>query len=192
MADDSNTLARFWRRIQLTIGRGRVTLVDDSQTVQRLQVQLNGLETRDETPRLAEYGFTSRPPVGSDVAVVFIAGDRSSGMAIASNHQASRPTGLKEGEVMLYDQAGKQIYLTADGGIVVEATNTEVTVNDATTVTINAANGVVMNTPTLTVNGNIKATGDIMDSRRSMAADRALYNQHGHAPNSTSAPNPQQ
>ena len=42
----------FWRRIQFTVGRGRVTAVDDSGTVQEMQAQLNALETRDGTPRL--------------------------------------------------------------------------------------------------------------------------------------------
>jgi phage baseplate assembly protein V len=187
-----NTIARFWRRIQLTVGRGRITAVDDSQTVQQLQIQMGALETRDKTPRMVEYGLASSPPVSAEVVVVFIAGDRSTGIAIASNHQPSRPKNLQAGEVMLYDVEGKQIYLTKDGGIVIDAVNTPVAINNATTVTVNASQEVVLNTPLLQVNGSIKATGDITDAKRSMAADRALYDDHGHSPNASSPPNPQQ
>src|SRR5690348_18380182 len=132
MADTWNNFARqFWRRIQLAIGKGRITQTDDTGAVQKVQAQLNGFETRDGTPRLAEFGFTSRPPANSDVVLVFIAGDRSNGVAIATGHQASRPTGLQEGETQLYDLWGKSIWLTKDGGIIVEAKNADVTINNA-------------------------------------------------------------
>ncbi|PMQ04155.1 hypothetical protein DyAD56_15820 [Dyella sp. AD56] len=191
MSADQNAIMRLWRRVQLTVGRGRVTTSNDSKTAQLLQLVMGALETRDTTPRLGEFGHASRPPVGSDVVVVFVGGDRSSGVAIATGHQASRPTNLVEGESMLYDLWGKRIYLS-EGGIVVEAKGTPVTVNDASTVTVNASTEVVINTPTLQVNGNIVATGDITDKTRSMAADRALYDEHGHSPNATSPPSPQQ
>lgn len=150
----------FWRRIRFTIGRGRVTAVDDSGTVQEVQAQLNGFETRDGTPRLAEFGFTSNPPPNSDVVFLFLAGNRSNGVAIATNHQPSRPTGLQPGEAQLYDLWGKSIYLSQNG-IVIDAKNTPVTINNATTVTINASSEVVMNTPKLQVNGEIVATGEV-------------------------------
>lgn len=188
---DPGAVARIWRRIQLVVGRGRVTTSNDTGAVQMLQIQLGALETRDKTPRLAEFGLTSRPPPTSDVIVIFLGGDRSNGVAIATGHQPSRPTGLNEGEVQLYDLWGKSIYLTEDAGIVINANGTPVTVNDATQVTINASTEVTMNTPTLQVNGNIVATGNVSDSVRSMAADRVLYNDHTNGPN-TSTPTPLQ
>jgi len=184
---------QFWRRIQLTVGRGRITGTDDTGTVQTVQAQLNALETRDGTPRLAEFGFTSNPPAKSDVVFLFLSGNRSNGVAIATNHQPSRPTGLQPGEVQVYDLWGKSIYFTENDGIVIDAKNTPITVNNATTVTINASSEVVLNTPKLQVNGDIVATGDITDKVRSMAADRSLYDQHGHPGNSVTAPpSPQQ
>lgn len=189
--DDPNAMGRLWRRMRLAVGRGRVTTVDDSQPAQILQTVLGALETRDKTPRLAEFGFSSNPPESSDVVVVFIGGDRSNGVVVATNHQPSRPTGLNPGESIQYDLWGKYIKFTQGGGIVIEAQGTPVTVNHATTVTINAANEVVMNTPTLQVNGNIVATGNVSDSVRSMAADRAIFNKHTNG-SGTTTPTPQQ
>jgi len=109
---------RLARRVLLLAGRGRVSApVNDAGVVQMMQVQINPLETIDNLRRIAEFGFTSVPPEGSDVAIVFVGGDRSSGLVIGTNHQGSRPTGLNPGETMIFTQDGKQIYLTASGGI---------------------------------------------------------------------------
>lgn len=165
-------------RLRGLFGRGRVTYVDDSGPVQKMQVRMNGLITSDNRLRLAEFGFTSNPPIGADVLALHIAGDNGSGAVFATNHQQSRPKGLLAGESMLYSQDGKYVYMTASGGIVVEAKGQAVTVNDATIVTINASSKVRMVTP------RFECTGDIVDncdtSGRSMAADRVIYDSHEH------------
>jgi len=170
---------RLARRVLLLAGRGRVSApVNDAGVVQMMQVQINPLETIDNLRRIAEFGFTSVPPEGSDVAIVFVGGDRSSGLVIGTNHQGSRPTGLNPGETMIFTQDGKQIYLTASGGIFIKANGQPVEVDGATTVTINAATEVLIDSPLL------KCTGDIIDNcnttGRSMAADRQKYDAHGH------------
>lgn len=180
-------VSRIWRRVQLVIGRARITFSNDAGNVQTMQLRLGQQETRDATPRLGEFGHASRPPVGADVIVLFPAGDRSNGVVIATGDQATRPRGLAEGESQLYDLWGKSVYLTASGGIVVEAQGTPVTVNNATIVTINASDSVVMNTPTLKVSGDIEAGGNVSDSVRSMAADRVIYNGHTHGGGATPA-----
>lgn len=191
MSEFASFARQFWRRIQLIVGKGRITAIDDSGPVQKVQAQLNGMETRDGTPRLAEFGFASFPPAQSDVVIAFIAGDRSNGVAIATGHQASRPKSLKEGEVMVYDLWGKSVYFTKDGGIVVDAKNTPVTVNNATTVTIGAATKIRCVTPRL------ECTGDIIDhcddQTHTVKDMRDLYNEHGHPLDSiTAPPEPQQ
>lgn len=189
--DITGVMERLWRRVQLMSSWGRVTFSDDSRSAQLLQVKLNDSETRDDTPRIAEFGLTSRPPDGSDVLVVFLGGDRSKGVVVATAHQGSRPKGLLAGETMLYDLWGKSVYLTKAGGIVVEAQGAPVTVNNATTVTINAADSVELVTPLLHVTGDIVADGNITDSVRSMAADRGLFNSHTNG-SGTTTPSPQQ
>lgn len=171
-------LDRIRRAIELLVGRGRVTTVNDQGPAQLLQVKLSYMEVRDGTPRLAEFGFASNPPASSDAVLVFAAGDRSKGVVIATGHQASRPRNLAPGESMLYSEDGKSVYLTAAGGIVVEAKGQPVTVNDASVVTVNASGDVIFNTPLL------KVSGDVVDNyatnARTLAAMRAVYNAHEH------------
>ncbi|MFM0736549.1 phage baseplate assembly protein V [Paraburkholderia xenovorans] len=171
-------ITQLFIRLRGLFGRGRVTFVDDSGPVQVVQIKTNLLAVSDDRYRVAEFGFTSNPPIGSDVLTLHVAGDISAGAVFATNHQPSRPTGLQTGETMLYSQDGKQIYMTADGGIVVNANSQPVMVNGATTVTINAATEVLMNTPIL------KVSGDIIDNfgsnPHSMAQMRSIYDTHTH------------
>ncbi|CAB3783319.1 hypothetical protein LMG28688_01623 [Paraburkholderia caffeinitolerans] len=173
-----DVLSRTVRRLLNLIGRARVNLVDDSGPVQMVQVTVNELETIDRVPRVQEFGFASVPPKGSDVALIFIGGDRGNGAIVGSNHQASRQRGLKYGESMIYTEDGKRIYLTASGGIEIDANGQPVTINNSTTVTINASTGVVMNTPLLQV------SGDILDNygtnTRTVAGMRQVANMHTH------------
>lgn len=153
----------LYARITMLFGRGRVTgPVDDSGTVQMMQVQMSGLEVADERYRVAEFGFTSNPPIGSDVLALHIAGDRTAGAVIGTNHQPSRPTGLQPGESMLYSQDGKHVYITASGGIAVFANGQPVNVTGATTVTVNASQEislisqtkVAITAPMVSINGS--------------------------------------
>ncbi len=137
-------LERIGRRVMTTIGRGRKTTGDDAGNVQTLQVKLGQNEIRDNTPRLAEFGFTSMPPDGADLVVLFIGGDRSNGVIIASGDIATRMKNLQPGESALYDSLGKHVYLKADQ-IEIDAKNQPVNIINATTVTIDASSDVTVN-----------------------------------------------
>ncbi|MDB5822158.1 MAG: putative baseplate assembly protein Gp45,Mu-like protein [Herminiimonas sp.] len=113
-----DSIQRLYQRLLHVVGRGRVTQGNDTGNVQTLQLRLGPDELRDNTPRLAEFGFTSMPPVGSDAVLVFVGGDRSNGVVIATGHQASRLKNLKAGEVAIYDDQGQSVYLTRAGIIV--------------------------------------------------------------------------
>jgi phage baseplate assembly protein V len=176
-------ISKIWTAVQMAIGRGRVTHVDDSGNVQLLQVRLGGDELRDHTRRLAEYGFTSSPPEGADVVALFVAGDRSKGVVIATGHQASRLRGLQAGEVAIFDDQGQSVYLTRSG-IIVNGAGNPLVVNNTPVVTVNASTKVALNTPELDVSGGIKAGGDITDNTatnaKSMAQMRTIFNGHHH------------
>lgn len=158
-----------YSRVQSQITRGRISYVDDSGVVQEVQVKMNALDLPSYRYRVPEFGLTSNPPTGSDAIVAHVAGDRTTGVVLGTNHQPSRPTGLQPGETMLYSQDGKSVYITAAGGIVVEAKGQPVTINDASNVTVNcsgifkvvAPGGVQFQTPTMTVSGvlNIENQG---------------------------------
>ena len=181
-----DVLQRLGRRLQMLTGLGRVKLVNDAGQVQTLQLTLTPLEIRDNTPRLAEFGFTSNPPAGADVAMLCVGGDRSNGLVIATGHQLYRLKGLASGDAAIYDSRGQSVWLT-DGGIVVNGAGLPLVVNDTPTVTVNAATSVTLNTPTthctgnLDVDGNIVAQGDVSDhGNKSMAGMRTVFNGHDH------------
>lgn len=169
---------RHYLRTMLMIRRGRISLVDDSGAVQMLQLAPSGLETRDNLPRLAEYGLASNPPAGTDALIANIGGDPSNGAVVGTNHQATRPKNLAAGETQIYNgPAGTSLYLT-NGEIVINANGQPVNVNGATVVTIVAATEIIADTPLL------KCTGDILDNcnsnTRTMAGMRQVANSHTH------------
>ncbi|WJN74360.1 Phage baseplate assembly protein Mup45, Q [Burkholderia anthina] len=179
MSDRANGVtARIARFITVVTGWGRVTHQNDSGGAQLLQVQVNERETIDELPRIAEFGLTSVPPEGSDIAMMNLGGGRNNAVIVGTNHQKSRPRNLQSGETMLYAQDGKYVYLTASGGISIFANGQPVNVTGATTVTINAATKIRAVTP------RFECTGDIVDNcdttGRSMAADRMIFDGHNH------------
>jgi phage gp45-like len=151
--------------------------MSDSGAAQTVQYQTS-MEVRDNTIRMAEFGFSSGLPAGTDVVIGFLGGDRSSAVIIASNNQAHRQTGLLPGETIIYSQWGQVVKLT-QSGIIADANNQPITVNNATTVTINAATGVQMNTPVLKVSGDIidNANGGNTATLKNL---RDAYNQHNH------------
>lgn len=152
-------IERIGRRLLTLVGRGRKTSGVDSGNVQMLQVKLGDNELRDNTPRLAEFGFTSMPPNGADLLVLFIGGDRSNGVIVATGDIATRMKNLQPGESAIYDSLGKHVYLKADQ-IEISAANQPINVINATTVTVNASNSVTINTPTSTVNGSAIVNGN--------------------------------
>jgi phage baseplate assembly protein V len=155
---------RISRRVMGMASWGRKTSGSDSGNCQTHQTRMNNNEIRDNTPRLAEFGFSSNPPVGSDQLIIFLGGDRNNGVIVGTGHQQSRPKGLSEGETKIYSQDGKYIYLTASNGITIDANHQQVTVNNASTVTVNASSDVTVNcggnmTANVTGNSSVVATG---------------------------------
>ncbi|AYB48984.1 baseplate assembly protein [Candidatus Williamhamiltonella defendens] len=146
----------------MALSIGRVTATSDSGPIQKLQVQ-TPLEVRGDTPRMSDFGFSSGLPVGTDVVITFLGGDRSSGVIIASNHQSHRQSGLKPGETVIYSQWDQLVKLT-ETGITIDADGQPVDVVNSTVVTITASEEVLAKTPVL------KCTGDIIDHCESNTA----------------------
>jgi phage baseplate assembly protein V len=162
-------LNRLARRILMVLTRGSIALVDDSKSVQMLQVRVNGLELIPDVPRFAEYGFTSNPPGGTQAIVGFKNGDRNDGIVIATSNAKFRMTALATGEVAIHDDKGQSVYLSA-AGIIVNGGGNPITFTNAPEV--------IADTPLL------KCKGDILDNyetnTRTVAGMRQVANAHTH------------
>ena len=151
-------IKKLWRRVQLVVGRGRITTTDDSGVVQKVQIQIGELETRDTTPRVAEYGFTSHPLPGCHGVVVFVGGDRSNGVIVATNDQQARLKNLKEGEVAIYDDQGQSVWLKRTG-IEVNGAGLPIKVYNTPTVRVEADTSVTLATPLVHCTQNLTVDG---------------------------------
>jgi len=162
-------------RIASMLGIGRTTAMNDAGGTQSVQYQ-TPLEVAN-AHRLAEFGFSSGLPVGSDVVLVFLGGDRSSPVIVATNHQSYRHADLQPGETVVYNQWGINILLTEEG-IIIDAKDKDVTVNNAKNLTATATEQVKLITPKLLV------TGDVVDNcetnTKTLADLRKAYNGHNY------------
>ena len=168
-------IRKFATRIASMLGVGRITAMKDDGGTQSVQYQ-TPLEVAS-AHRLAEFGFSSGLPAGTDVVLAFLGGDRSNPVVIATNHQGYRYSDLSPGETVMYNQWGMNVLLT-ENGVFIDAKGKNVEINNATTVTINATESILANTPIL------KCTGDIVDNCESNSKTlkqlRDAYNLHDH------------
>ncbi|SAQ61260.1 Mu-like prophage protein gp45 [Klebsiella michiganensis] len=170
-----NQFRHIANRIASMLGVGRVTAMQDGGGTQSVQYQ-TPLEVAS-AHRLAEFGFSSGLPVGTDVVLAFLGGDRSNPVVIATNHQGYRHSDLSPGETVMYNQWGLYIQLTEDG-ISIDAKGQDVTVNNAKNLTATATEQVKLITPKLLV------TGDVIDNcetnNKTLKQLRDAYNEHNH------------
>ena len=100
-------------RTQVLAGRTTMAAKDDG-AAQTVQVRLDAFSTRDNIPVLSNYGFFGSPPVGTDMHISFLDGDRSQAVGIASNHQESRFRQASVGDAGIYAH-GLLFHLTSGG-----------------------------------------------------------------------------
>lgn len=173
----NDALIRLYRRISMLVGIGRSTgVADDSGRAQTLQYT-TPLDVRGDTLRMTEFGFSSGLPVGSDVLVLSLGGDRSSQVIIASHHGTTRFTQLAAGETVIYDAQGKSVLLGKDQ-LTVNCAGQDIQVMAARIATVTASERVRLETPRL------ECSGDIVDHCDTNAVTlrmlRDAYNVHGH------------
>ena len=112
-----------------------------------------------EVRRLEPHGFYSSPPAKSQGLVVAPNDDLDHAFLLGVDHPEHRPSGLPPGSSALYDANGNIIKMIGDG-LVVDMQSNTITLT-AGSWTINAP-AVTLN-GNLQVNGNISATGTIVD-----------------------------
>ncbi len=97
------------------VARAVVSGTTDGGNMQTLQLSVLETETIDGAERFQQYGLSSVPLAGAEAVVIFPGGDHAHPLVIAVDDRRHRPTGLKDGEVALYNDAAVKILLTEDG-----------------------------------------------------------------------------
>lgn len=186
-------IERLYRRILMVVGRGRIKTGRDDGAAQLLQVKLGQMETVDNVPRLAEYGFNSMPPADTDAIVLFAGGNRSDGVIIATGSQTYRMRSLKTGEVSISDDQGQSVYLMRDGIRLTDKAGSTVTLNGDGSGAMTFAEGLTIRanskivgalevTGNITGDASITAAQDVADQggAQTMAGMRSVFNGHTH------------
>lgn len=163
--------------VRLVVGRGVLLLVNDALKLQGLQVSLLAGEVREDVERFQDYGFTSHPHPGAEVAAVSVAGNRDHVLVLAVDDRRYRLQGLQQGEVAIYTDEGDRVLLKRGGIVEVQA---------ATRVDLLAplvhCSGNLQVDGNVHADGNVVADGDVADQggAKTMAGMRAAYNPHTH------------
>lgn len=169
------------------ITRGVVTAKNGVRKMRTLQVLMLDRDLRDPVEHFEPYGFTGEPLEGAEVLAVSLGGDREHTIAAIVTDRRYRPTNLKTGEVVIYDDLGRKVYLSRDG-IKVEGVSSPVTVTTTGNVTVKGTK--ITLDGEVEITKNLKVAGEVQDKggSYSMSGMRSTYNSHKHGDSST--PNP--
>ena len=149
---------RLYRRVRMIVAPLKIMATDDTKSVHTAQMRVQGSpEVIDAMPLIQSYGVAVHPPVGTDSIGLFVAGDRSNGMALGTNNQAVRPKNQKPGEVQVYTDEGDNLHFARNKAVTLTAGNSAAINTKAATV--KGSSSVTLDTPTTTHTGNVKALG---------------------------------
>lgn len=108
------------------VSRGKVTRVNDSEDVQKIQLSILSKELKDDVERIQDYGLTSSPPINSETVNFSIGGNRDHTLILKVGDRKYRLKGLQEGEVALYSMYGDKIHLKKDNKIEIQTKDLEI------------------------------------------------------------------
>lgn len=163
--------------IEDLIARGVLFAKMGFRKMRVIQAEFLAGDLRDEIEHFEPYGFTSEAKPGAEVLATSIMGDRDHTIAFCITDRRYRPVSLKDGEVCIFDDLGRQIFLRRDG-ITIEGKDSPVTVHTSGAVKIDAPEATI--TGRLVVNGDIVGKGQIYDSVGRLQSIRDTYNGHTH------------
>lgn len=151
-----NPVRDLGNRVMMMFARGVLRGVNDANGRQQLQVELLKNEVRDDVEHMQNYGFTSHP-VGGDVAVAFLGGNREQGIVLVVDDRRYRIP-LQAGEVAIYDDQGNKVELLRDMVKVTAVAHVEI---QAPTIKL---------VGDLDVIGNITTTGTITNNGKNIGS----------------------
>lgn len=102
-------------RIDASITRAVVELVNDRLKTQRLQLTILEGEVADQVEHLQPYGVSFVPPAGAEALALAVGGQRDHTVAICVEHPAERPTGAEPREGGLYTKGEWRYFIDAEG-----------------------------------------------------------------------------
>jgi phage gp45-like len=152
---------RLYRRVQMMLAPVKITATDDTGPVHRAQVRAMAPEQIDNVAVLQLYGLASHAMVGSDAMALFVSGDRSNAVIVATNNQDARMRNLKSGEVALYTDEGDSVLLSR-GRII----------------SIKCGTKVHIDCPLVEMTGDLHVTGEVV--RGFGTGDQVTLGQHSH------------
>ena len=180
------------------LSRAVVSAKDGSRRLRTLQTTHLFGEVREDVEHFEPYGFTSEPHVDAEVLAVSLDGNRDHTIAAIVTDRRYRPVSLADGEVVVFDDLGRKVYLSR-AGIVVEGVSSPITVHTTASVEVDAPTvhmtGNLVVDGNVTVGGNVTAGGQVNDlsgsGGSSMSGMRSVYNghTHQHGEPTTSTPN---
>lgn len=129
---------RLMSRIKNMVAIGSVTGADTKV----LQINTSTGKTNDRIKRLHNYGFMSRPKLGSRAYLLYLGGVVSRGIAFCVEDERVEME-LKEGEVAMLDDKGNLVHFT-ENGITIHAMG-NVDVNATKDVSVRAEGSVLVN-----------------------------------------------
>src|SRR4029077_17381158 len=121
---DVSAIDRLYRRIIMMVAPVKITATDDTGPVHKVQMKVTTTgETIDNVAAVQLYGVASHAMAGTDATAIFVQGDRSSPIIVATGNQQARLRNLQPGEVALYTDEGDFVKL-ARGRVVEISTKT--------------------------------------------------------------------
>lgn len=108
------------RRINNMIARGVITALNDAEGLQGVQATLTQGEVFDGMERVQQYGFSSHPPIGSEIVALFLNGNRDHPLVLGVDNREVRLRNQLPGDASIYSLLQNFVSAKADGSIVLQ------------------------------------------------------------------------
>ena len=120
--------------IRNLIRLGTITQIFNKFGIIRSQATSLDAEDPENVINLHPYGFNASPPIGSNIVIMSVFGHLENKYGIPYNPTDANKQKLQEGESVIYNHFGSQIYLKANGDIeIAAAKNVNITATQTST-----------------------------------------------------------